>query len=147
MTLVVRRLLLCLVSLAVLALSAASASPSEIGYGTAAERAIVDAAKRELAAYGGRHPVPAVLIGVWSPAKSFVKGIGYGDLAARKPLSPDDKFRIGSNTKTFVISAVLQLVDERRLNLDDPLSKFHLGVHVPNENRITVRELCEMRAF
>lgn len=54
--------------------------------------------------------------------------------------------RIGSNTKTFVISVLLQLVDEGKLSLDDPLSKFDLGVTVPNADHITIRELCQMRS-
>ena len=48
--------------------------------------------------------------------------------------------------KTFVISVLLQLVDEGKLHLDDPLSKFALGVTIPNAEHITIRELCEMRS-
>ena len=46
-------------------------------------------------------------------------------------MSQADHFRIGSNTKTFVVAVILQLVDEGKLSLDDPLSKFSLGVKVP----------------
>src|SRR5207249_2547354 len=59
---------------------------------------------------------------------------------------PADHFRIGSNTKTFVISVLLQLVGEKKLSLDDPLSRFPLGVTIPNAEGITVRELCDMRS-
>ena len=62
------------------------------------------------------------------------------------PLTPADHFRIGSNTKTFVISVLLQLVAEKKLSLDDPLSRFSLGVSIPNAKGITVRELCNMRS-
>jgi D-alanyl-D-alanine carboxypeptidase len=41
---------------------------------------------------------------------------------------------------------LLQLVDEGKLGLDDKLSKFNLGVTIPNAENITVRELCEMRS-
>ncbi len=58
----------------------------------------------------------------------------------------DDKFRVGSNTKTFVVTVLLQLVDERKLKLDDPVSKFKLGVTVPNGNKITIRQLMQMRS-
>jgi D-alanyl-D-alanine carboxypeptidase len=61
-------------------------------------------------------------------------------------LTTADHFRIGSNTKTFVISVLLQLVDEGKLSLDDPLSKFDLGVTIPNARKITVREVCQMRS-
>jgi D-alanyl-D-alanine carboxypeptidase len=109
--------------------------------------AIVAAVERERRTYGGRTPVPAVLVGVWDRAgQSYVHAFGYADLAKRTPLLPADHFRIGSNTKTFVIDVLLQLADEGKLRLDDPLSKFSLGVTIPNARNITVRELCQMRS-
>jgi D-alanyl-D-alanine carboxypeptidase len=50
------------------------------------------------------------------------------------------------NTKTFVIIVLLQLVDEGGLRLDDPLSRFLLGVTIPNAHHITLRQVCEMRS-
>jgi D-alanyl-D-alanine carboxypeptidase len=102
--------------------------------------------EKERKAYGGVTPVPAVLIGVWDHEKSYVHAFGYADLEKRTPLSPADHFRIGSNTKTFVISVLLQLIDEGKLRLDDPLSRFNLGVAIPNGRNITVREVCQMRS-
>ena len=57
-----------------------------------------------------------------------------------------DHFRIGSNTKTFVVSVLLQLVGEKKLALDDPIGRFDVGVKIPNGENITVRELCDMRS-
>ncbi len=109
--------------------------------------AIVAAVQKERKVYGGRTPVPAVLVGVWDGAgHSYVHAFGDADLAKRIPLSAADHFRIGSNTKTFVISVLLQLIDEGKLRLDDPLSRFMLGVTVPNARHITIRELCQMRS-
>ena len=62
------------------------------------------------------------------------------------PLTAADHFRIGSNTKTFVVSVILQLIAEGKLSLDDPVSRFSLGVTIPNGDNITVRELCNMRS-
>lgn len=91
--------------------------------------------------------MPATLIGVWDrKGHGFVRAFGYADLANKAPLSTVDHFRIGSNTKTFVVSVLLQLVGEKRLRLDDPLSRFALGVTIPNAGNITVRELCNMRS-
>ncbi len=88
-----------------------------------------------------------MLIGIWDgTGRSYVHGFGFADVAKKRPLSSDDHFRIGSNTKTFVVGTILQLVDEGKLKLDDPLSRFPIGVKVPNANHITVRELCEMRS-
>jgi len=114
---------------------------------TSTQTAIVAAVEKERKLFGGRTPVPAVLIGVWdSSGRSYTHAFGYADLATHRPLTTADHFRIGSNTKTFVISVLLQLVDEGKLSLDDPLSKFQLGVTIPNARNITVREVCQMRS-
>jgi D-alanyl-D-alanine carboxypeptidase len=111
------------------------------------QSAIVAAVEKDRERYGGRAPIPATLIGVWDDkGRSFIRAFGYADLEKRMPLTPADHFRIGSNTKTFVISVLLQLVGEKKLSLDDPLSHFSLGVSVPNAEHITVRELADMRS-
>jgi CubicO group peptidase (beta-lactamase class C family) len=108
---------------------------------------IVAAVEKDRKRYGGRTPIPATLIGVWdSKGGSFIRAFGDADLKNNVPLTPADHFRIGSNTKTFVISVLLQLVGEKKLSLDDPLSRFSLGVTIPNAEGITVRELCDMRS-
>lgn len=112
---------------------------------TETQQAIEAVTAKELRAFGGRDPIPGAVIGVWVPHKgAFVKAIGFAHLSPNQPMALDDKFRVGSNTKTFVVTVLLQLVDEKRLSLDDPLSKFDIGVQVPNAEHITVRELCEM---
>jgi D-alanyl-D-alanine carboxypeptidase len=111
------------------------------------QSAIVAAVERDRKLYGGRTPVPGVLIGVWDgTGGSYVHPFGYADVAHRRPLSAADHFRIGSNTKTFVVAVVLQLVDEGKLSLDDPISRFNIGVTIPNADKITVRQLCDMRS-
>jgi D-alanyl-D-alanine carboxypeptidase len=52
--------------------------------------------------------------------------------------------RIGSITKTFTVTAVLQLVDQGKVGLDDPISKYRAGV--PNGDHITIRELARMQS-
>ncbi len=49
---------------------------------------------------------------------------GYRDLARRAPMHSDSIFRIYSMTKTAATVAVLMLMEEGRLNLDDPVAKF-----------------------
>ncbi len=113
----------------------------------AVRRAIDAAVERDRKIYGGRTPVPGVLVGVWDGAGgSYVRAFGYADRVKKRLLQPADHFRIGSNTKTFVVSVILQLVDEKKLSLDDPISRFAIGVRIPNGKNITIRELCEMRS-
>ena len=108
---------------------------------------IVAAVEKDRKRYGGRTPIPGVLIGVWDASgASFVRAFGYADLATKRPMTAADHFRIGSNTKTFVVSVILQLIAEKKLALDDPISRFPLGVVIPNGDNITVRELCNMRS-
>ena len=111
------------------------------------QNAIVTVVEDDRKRFGGHTPIPATLIGVWdSKGGSFIRAFGYADLEKKVPLTPADHFRIGSNTKTFVISVLLQLVGEKKLSLDDPLSRFSLGVTIPNAENITVRQLCQMRS-
>jgi D-alanyl-D-alanine carboxypeptidase len=113
----------------------------------AVRSAIVAAVEKDRKVYGGRTPVPGVLVGVWDASgNSYVHGFGYADVAKRRVMSRADHFRIGSNTKTFIVSTILQLVDEGKLSLNDPVSKFSLGVTIPNGKNITVREMCNMRS-
>lgn len=111
------------------------------------QRAIVAAVEKDRKLYGGKSPIPGVLLGVWDgKGGSFVHPFGYADLKNHRALSPADHFRIGSNTKTFVVAVILQLADEGKLSLDDTLDKFDIGVKIPNADKITIRELCDMRS-
>src|SRR5205823_5799396 len=65
---------------------------------------------------------------------------GYGNLKPPTKMRADDRFRVGSITKTLVATVALQLVGERKLSLADTVERWLPGV-VPNGGRITVREL------
>jgi len=59
---------------------------------------------------------------------------GLAEVTSKTPLKVDDRFRIGSLAKTYVSVVVLQLVDERKLGLDDSIDKYVPGM-VPNGPR------------
>jgi D-alanyl-D-alanine carboxypeptidase len=139
-------LTVCALAFTLFATGAAGSAASS-GLSPAVQKAIAAAVNKDLAEYGGPQPVPGVVVGVWVPGKAaFTKGFGYANLATRTPMAIDDHFRIGSNTKTFVTTVLLQLSDEKRLSLDDTISRFKLGLAVPSEQRITLRELAQMRS-
>jgi D-alanyl-D-alanine carboxypeptidase len=139
--------LAALLPLAAPATAAETAAAEPSAANPTVQAAIAAAVEKERTQYGANTPVPGVLVGVWDGAgASYVHAFGAADFATARPLTPADHFRVGSNTKTFVVSVLLQLVDEGKLNLDDPLSRFSLGVTVPNAENITVRELCQMRS-
>jgi D-alanyl-D-alanine carboxypeptidase len=54
----------------------------------------------------------------------------------------DLQHRIGSVTKTFTTTLIVQLAQEGKLSLEDPVSKFVAGV--PNGDKITLRMLGNM---
>jgi D-alanyl-D-alanine carboxypeptidase len=140
-----------LLALAGSAMPAMPSSAMPIGASSPADAGVrrrIDAVvQRVRAAYGGKTPVPGVLIGVWDGnGASYQRGYGYADAANKRPMSVADHFRIGSNTKTFVVAVILQLVDEGKLSLDDTVSHFGLGLNVPNGSTITIRQLCDMRS-
>src|SRR6266700_237788 len=49
---------------------------------------------------------------------------GYADVEAKKPISQDDVFWIASMSKMFVGASIMMLVDEGKVSLDDPVTKF-----------------------
>jgi len=57
-------------------------------------------------------------------------------------MAPGDRFRVGSITKSFVATVLLQLVGEGTLRLDDSLERWLPGL-VPNGRSITIRELLQ----
>lgn len=52
------------------------------------------------------------------------KGYGLADMTTGRKLSPDDNLIIASNTKQFTCMAILMLVEEGLLHLDDTVEKF-----------------------
>lgn len=53
-----------------------------------------------------------------------VESIGYADLAQKKPMKADDLFWIASMTKPITATALMMLVDEGKLTIDDPVEKY-----------------------
>ncbi|MFJ8357789.1 serine hydrolase domain-containing protein [Streptomyces sp. NPDC093984] len=89
--------------------------------------------------------VPGVTVGLWTPHQgSYVRSFGVADQSSGRRMSPDLYLRIGSETKTFTVTALLQLVDRGRVGLDDPIGKYVDGV--PGGDRITLRQLAGMRS-
>src|SRR4051794_17776614 len=68
---------------------------------------------------------------------------GYADTRTKTRMRPADRFRVGSVTKTFVATVILQLAGEGRLSLDDSVERWLPG-EVPNGGAITVRQLLTM---
>ncbi|MFF1301702.1 serine hydrolase domain-containing protein [Streptomyces sp. NPDC058307] len=88
--------------------------------------------------------VPGVTLTAKDGRSTWSTTAGVGNLRTHAPRSADDRYRVGSITKTFVSTVLLQLEAEGRLSLDDTVEKWLPGVVHGNGNdggRITVRQL------
>jgi D-alanyl-D-alanine carboxypeptidase len=89
--------------------------------------------------------LPGAIVGVWQDGKPlYLKAFGVADTKTGAPMQTDFKMRIGSLSKSFTITALLQLVKDGKVKLDDPISKYVEGV--PGGDKITLRQLAEMRS-
>jgi D-alanyl-D-alanine carboxypeptidase len=87
---------------------------------------------------------PGVAVQVRSPQGEFDELYGTTELDGGRPITFDDHVRVGSNTKTFTGTAILQLVQEGKLSLDDPVAQYIDGV--PDGENIPIRLLLNMRS-
>jgi D-alanyl-D-alanine carboxypeptidase len=69
----------------------------------------------------------------------FSRGYGSANLETGTPVTPDSVFRIGSLTKQFTAAAVLTLVDDGKLSLDDKVRKYI--PELPADDATTIRQL------
>lgn len=69
----------------------------------------------------------------------YKKGFGYADMANKVAITPETKFRIGSNTKQFVAAAILKLQEAGKLQLTDKISKYFPGF--PRGDEVTLHHL------
>lgn len=89
--------------------------------------------------------VPGAVVSLSIPGEiDYVRAFGVSDTATGTPMTVDHHTRIGSVTKTFTGTAVLQLVDQGRISLADPISRYVDGV--PNGDLITLDMLGRMRS-
>ncbi len=69
--------------------------------------------------------LPGVVVGVVSDQQLvWAQGFGYADVKAKIPMSPETKFRMASHSKLFTAIAIMQLREEGKLRLDDPVEKY-----------------------
>src|SRR5690606_1042837 len=69
------------------------------------------------------------------------KAFGFSNEPAGEPLRTDHLFRIASHSKTFTATAVLQLVEQGRLRLDDAIADHVPELAGTEVGSVTLREL------
>src|SRR5215216_6547577 len=85
---------------------------------------------------------PGVVAAVQTPEYTWVRVLGVADRTSEEPMTPEVHHRIGSVTKTFTISLLLQAEADGILSLDDTIDKY--VDDVPNGDKITLRQMANM---
>ncbi|MEG3632066.1 serine hydrolase domain-containing protein [Streptomyces poriticola] len=101
-------------------------------------------ATREAIRAAVRSGVPGVTLTARDRYRPWAATAGAGDLRTGEPRSTRDRYRVGSITKTFVATVLLQLEAEGRLSLDDTVDRWLPGLVEGNGHdgtRITLRQL------
>jgi CubicO group peptidase (beta-lactamase class C family) len=113
------------------------------GVGAAAQSdAIDDYVRAEMA----RRHIPGLSLAVVRNGTVVKLGhYGLADLELNVPVTDDTKFEIASMTKQFTDAAILLLVEDGKLGLDDPVAKF-LSDAPPSWKAITIRQLMNHTA-
>ncbi len=92
-----------------------------------------------LDSWRSRADVPAVVLAVQdATGHRWLLASGTGERHGAPTLTADARFRIASITKLFVATVVLQLVEEKRLDLDDAVSRY---VRTFPSRGVTIRQL------
>lgn len=81
---------------------------------------------------------------VQSPSGNWLQSFGTAVRGTDTPIPTNAHFRVGSVTKTWTGTVILQLVQEGKLSLSDPVSKYI--ANVPNGDAITIEQLLSMRS-
>ena len=104
------------------------------------ERAAAPPSLRQLAKGLVAAGSPGAVVYVRDPHGGRAGVAGYANLRTKERLTAEHVFRVGSITKTFVATVMLQLEAEGRLRLDDSVERWLPGL-VPNGQAIALRQL------
>jgi CubicO group peptidase (beta-lactamase class C family) len=101
------------------AANVALAQPSRL------DKTRVERFEKEVDDFRGRLKIPGLSAVIVQDQKVlWAKGFGFADLENRIPATPDTLYSIASLTKTFAATLVMQLVEQGKLSLDEPISHY-----------------------
>jgi len=88
--------------------------------------------------------VPGAALGIWSDAQEILAAHGVLNTATQVPVTTDSVFQVGSITKLWTATMIMQLVDEGLLSLDTTISELLPGARLGTADvgdQVTVRHL------
>jgi D-alanyl-D-alanine carboxypeptidase len=110
----------------------------------AGEPAFATAARPQIDALLADTMTSGAVVYVQSPQGTWLESFGTAVRGMNTPIPTNAHFRVGSVTKTWTGTVILQLVQEGKLNLTDPIGKYI--ANVPNGDQITIEQLLTMRS-
>ena len=112
------------------------------GQSSSTDAAVTDYVKAEMQ----RQHIPGLSLLVVKSGKIVrAEGFGLANVELQVPVKPETVFQSGSVGKQFTATAVMMLVEEGKIGLDDSLPKYFPGVPAP-WNGVTVRQLLSHTA-
>ncbi len=116
-----------LIAMSGLSLQAQSTAPKANAVGVASDADVLGAERLFSAWMEGQlayRGLPGVAVGVVKDQELvWSKGFGFADVQAKLPMTAATKFRVASNSKLFTAIAIMQLREEGKIGLDDPVAK------------------------
>ena len=91
-----------------------------------------------------RYSIPGMGLGVWHDGEEHTIASGMANLRAGIEATPDTLFLIGSITKVFTTSLVMQLVEQDKVELDAPVLRYIPELRLSDDEAtetVTVRDL------
>jgi D-alanyl-D-alanine carboxypeptidase len=82
---------------------------------------------------------PGAVVAVRTPQGTWTQAYGLADPTTKAPMTTDMHFRIGSLTKMYTGTMIMQQVEAGKVSLDDPISKYVPGI--PNGDKVTLKLL------
>lgn len=96
----------------------------------------------DLAAAQAQAQTPGISAGIWTPTSSWTRTLGRATVNPDSNLTFDHNFCWRSATKSFAVTLMLLLAQNKTLRLEDPVSRWVPGV--PNGDQITLANLADM---
>ncbi len=91
-----------------------------------------------------RLSIPGVAMGVWHKGRERSAGLGITSVENPLPVTSDTLFQVGSISKTFTGTVLMQLAEQGKVNLDAPVRKYIKDLKLRDkevEKRVTIRHL------
>ena len=127
---------------ALLALSLfAALAPSAAAQAQGPQQALRDAVARFQASVERGYVLGAVLMVTQGDEVLVHEALGHRDVKKERPMQPDTLFRMASNTKAVTAAAILTLVADGKVGLDDPVSNWFPTFDGPRGGAVTIRQL------